>query len=296
MTPVSASATLFGASTYLWVSPFGDDALHLARHARELGFDVLEICIEQPSRVSAEAVSAAAEDAGVAVSVCGAFGPERDVSHEERSVRRSGLDYLRGCIDLAAAVGSPHVAGPMYSATGKARLLSPSEREQQRRWAVASLREAGEYAGERGVSLAIEPLNRFETDLVNTVAQGVELCERIGLANVGLLLDTFHMNIEERSLPKAIRLAGGRVFHVHACENDRGAPGTGHIDWTGVAVALGEIGYTGQVVIESFTPEIQEIARAVSLWRPLAESPDALATEGLAFLHDLLPVLEKTPA
>jgi D-psicose/D-tagatose/L-ribulose 3-epimerase len=296
MTPVSASTTLFGASTYLWVSPFGDDALHLARHARELGFDVLEICIEQPSRVSAEAVTAAAEDAGVAVSVCGAFGPERDVSHEERSMRRSGLDYLCGCIDLAAAVGSPHVAGPMYSATGKARLLSPSEREQQRRWAVASLREAGEYAGERGVSLAIEPLNRFETDLVNTVAQGVELCERIGLSNVGLLLDTFHMNIEERSLPKAIRLAGGRVFHVHACENDRGAPGTGHIDWAGVAVALGEIGYTGQVVIESFTPEIQEIARAVSLWRPLAESPDALATEGLAFLHDLLPVLEKTPA
>lgn len=295
MTPVSASATLFGASTYLWVSPFGDDTLHLARHARELGFDVLEICIEQPSRVSAEAVSAAAGDAGVAVSVCGAFGPERDVSHEERSVRRSGLDYLRGCIDLAAAVGSPHVAGPMYSATGKARLLSPSEREQQRRWAVASLREAGEYAGERGVSLAIEPLNRFETDLVNTVAQGVELCERIGLANVGLLLDTFHMNIEERSLPKAIRLAGGRVFHVHACENDRGAPGTGHIDWAGVAVALGEIGYTGRVVIESFTPEIQEIARAVSLWRPLAESPDALATEGLAFLHGLLPVLENTP-
>ncbi len=296
MTGVSASGTLFGVSTYLWVSPFGDDALHLARHARELGFDVLEICIEQPSRVSAEAVSAAAEDAGVAVSVCGAFGPERDVSHEQRSVRRSGQDYLRGCIDLAAAVGSPHVAGPMYSATGKARLLSPSERKQQRRWAVASLREAGEYAGERGVALAIEPLNRFETDLVNTVAQGLELCERIGLPNVGLLLDTFHMNIEERSLPKAIRLAGGRVFHVHACENDRGAPGTGHIDWTGIAVALGEIGYTGQVVIESFTPEIQEIARAVSLWRPLAESPDALATEGLTFLHDLLPVLERTPA
>jgi D-psicose/D-tagatose/L-ribulose 3-epimerase len=296
MTGVSASGTLFGVSTYLWVSPFGDDALHLARHARELGFDVLEICIEQPSRVSAEAVSAAAEDAGVAVSVCGAFGPERDVSHEQRSVRRSGQDYLRGCIDLAAAVGSPHVAGPMYSATGKARLLSPSEREQQRRWAVASLREAGEYAGERGVALAIEPLNRFETDLVNTVAQGLELCERIGLPNVGLLLDTFHMNIEERSLPKAIRLAGARVFHVHACENDRGAPGTGHIDWTGIAVALGEIGYTGQVVIESFTTEIQEIARAVSLWRPLAESPDALATEGLTFLHDLLPVLERTPA
>jgi D-psicose/D-tagatose/L-ribulose 3-epimerase len=296
MRPAPSNRIAFGASTYLWVSPFGDDALHLARHARELGFDVLEICIEEPSRVSAEAVRAAAADAGVAISVCGAFGPRRDVSHEDPSMRRSGVDYLRGCIDLAAAVGSPHVAGPMYSATGKTRLLSAAEREQQRRWAVDSLREAGEYAGENGISLAVEPLNRFETDLVNTAEQGLELCERIGLANVGLLLDTFHMNIEERSLPEAIRLADDRLFHVHACENDRGAPGSGHVDWRGVAAALGEIGYSGQVVIESFTPELREIARAVSLWRPLAESPDALAADGLTFLHDLFPALEGAPA
>ena len=122
--------------------------------------------------------------------------------------------------------------------------------------------------------MAIEPLNRFETDLVNTVEQGLDLCDRIGRDNVGLLLDTFHMNIEEKSIPDAVRMAGERVFHVHTSENDRGAPGSGHIDWEGLFSALGDIGYDGQLVIESFTPEIKEIARAVSLWRPVAASGD----------------------
>jgi len=292
VTPAPRTGIAFGASTFLWVSPFGDDALHLARHARELGFDILEICIEEPARVTAESVRAAAEGAPVQISVCGVFGSERDVSHNDPARRRLGLDYLKTCIDLAAAVGSPHVAGPMYSAVGKTRLLPAEERAEQWRWAVESLREAGDYAGERGVSLAIEPLNRFETDLVNTVEQGLELCDRIGLPNVGLLLDTFHMNIEERSVPAAIRAAGNRLHHLHACENDRGAPGTGHVDWDGVAGALQEIGYERQIVIESFTPAIEQIARAASVWRPLGESADAIAAGGLAFLRGLFPTLE----
>jgi D-psicose/D-tagatose/L-ribulose 3-epimerase len=279
----------YGASSFIWVSPFGDDKLAIAGHVAELGFDDLEICIEDPARVSAEAINAAAQEAGVGISVCGAFGPDRDVSHEDPRMREQGLEYLRFCIDLAAAVGSPHVAGPMYSATGKARLLPEEEREQQRVWATESLRTAGEYAAERGVRLAIEPLNRFETDLVNTTAQGVELCERIGLDNVGLLLDTFHMNIEEKDIGAAIRTAADRVFHFHACENDRGAPGSGHVEWDEVHRALDDIGYAGPVAIESFTPEIREIARAVSAWRPVAVSGDALAREGLEFLKQAVP-------
>ncbi len=282
--------TPIGASTYLWVSPFSDDALHLFGHARELGFDLLEICLEEPGRVTPERVRAAAEEASVGVSVCGAFGPERDVSHEDPVVRRRALDYLRTCIDVAEAVGSRHVVGPMYSATGKTRLLPEGEREQQRRFAVDGLRAVAEYAGERSVALAVEPLNRFETDLVNTVEQGLELCDRIGLPNIGLLLDTFHMNVEERSIPAAIRAAGDRLLHVHACENDRGAPGSGHVDWSGVAEALEAVAYGGSVVIESFTPQVEQIARAASIWRPLGASPDAIAADGLAFLRTLLPV------
>jgi len=279
----------YGASSFIWVSPFGDDKLDIAQHVADLGFDILEICIEDPALVSASAINAAAQAAGVEISVCGAFGPDRDVSHEDPAMRERGLEYLRFCIDLAAEVGSPHVAGPMYSATGKARLLPEDQRSQQRQWAAESLRAAGEYAAERGVRLAIEPLNRFETDLVNTTAQGVDLCERIGLDNVGLLLDTFHMNIEEKDIATALRQAGDRVFHFHACENDRGAPGSGHVEWEAVHRALDDIGYTGAVAIESFTPEIREIARAVSAWRPVAESGDALAREGLEFLKQAVP-------
>ncbi|MGZ4386166.1 MAG: TIM barrel protein [Gaiellaceae bacterium] len=275
-----------GANTWIWVSPFGDKDVGLARHAKELGFDVLEFAIEATAGLTAEVVRDACATVGIGASVCGAFGPDRDLSHEEESVRRHGIDYLKYCVDFAGAVGAPQVAGPMYSAVGKARMLPDEEREQQRRWAVESLREAAEYAEARGVRLAIEPLNRFETDLVNTAGQALELCERIGKDNVGVHLDTFHMNIEEKSLPDAIRTAGERLFHFHACENDRSAAGTGHVDWPGVFGALRDIGYEGQVVIESFTPAAKEIAKAVSMWRPLDLSGDELARKGLAFLRE----------
>jgi D-psicose/D-tagatose/L-ribulose 3-epimerase len=281
-------AMKFGASTFIWSSPLDDAAaLSLARRVAGLGFDVLEVCVEDPALLSADGVRKAGEEAGVAISVCGAFGPDRDISHEDPAVRAAAAGYIRECVDLAAAVGSASVSGPMYSATGKARLLGPAERERQWAWAVEGLTACAEYAGERGVGLAVETLNRFETDLVNTVDQGIRMCADIGTDNVGLLLDTFHMNIEELSIGDAIRAAGPLIRNFHTCENDRGAPGDGHVPWREVAAALADVGYDGQVVIESFTPEIEEIARAVSMWRPLRTSGDELAGDGLAFLHRL---------
>jgi D-psicose/D-tagatose/L-ribulose 3-epimerase len=146
-----------------------------------------------------------------------------------------------------------------------------------------------DYAGDRGVSLAIEPLNRFETDLVNTVEQGLELAELINRENLGLMLDTFHMNIEEKDPGAAIRSAGEKLFNFQVSENDRGTPGSGSIAWQEIWDALEANGYQGPIVIESFLPTVKEIARAVSLWRPVATSMDALATDGLAFLRRELP-------
>jgi D-psicose/D-tagatose/L-ribulose 3-epimerase len=275
----------FGASTFIWTSPFGDDELGLFGHVADLGFDVLEICIEDPSRVTPAKVVQAASEAGVEVLVCGAFGPGRDVSGEDPAVREAAGDYLRTCIDIAAEVGSPLVSGPMYATTGVTRMLTDEERRQQWERAVDGLRSAAAYAAQRGVTLAIEPLNRFETDLVNTVEQGVRLCRDIGGDNVGLLLDTFHMNIEERDVADAIRSAGPYVRNFHTCENDRGTPGTGHVEFDRAFAALDDIGYGGHLVIESFTPDNAEIARAVSMWRPWAPDADTLASEGLRFLR-----------
>ncbi|MGZ4292343.1 MAG: TIM barrel protein [Gaiellaceae bacterium] len=274
-----------GVCTWIWVSPYSDDDAHLVGHAKELGANVLELCIEDTSRVTPEAVLAAAGGTDMAFSLCGAFGPERDVSHENPKIRRLGLDYIEFLVDLAAGIGAPIVVGPMYSAVGKARMLSAEEREQQRAWAVESLKQAADYAARKGVRLAVEPLNRFETDLVNTAEQALELVARIGYDNVGLLLDTFHMNIEEKSVPDALRLAGDKLFHVHACENDRGTPGTGHIPWPEVFQTLHDIDYRGMLVTESFTPAVQEIAKAVSMWRPLDATGDAMAAKALEFVR-----------
>jgi D-psicose/D-tagatose/L-ribulose 3-epimerase len=278
----------FAASTFIWASPFNGEHLDLFEHAADLGFDVLEICIEDPALLQPEEISQAARDAGVGVNVCGAFGPSRDLSSDDPEIRRQGQEYLRTCVDIAAAVGSALVAGPMYSATGKTRQLPAEARREQRTLAAAGIREAADYAAQCGVGLAIEPLNRYETDLVNTVQQGVDLCEEVGRDNVGLLLDTFHMNIEEKSIAEALRLGGERLLELHACENDRGTPGSGHVEWPDVFDTLVEVGFEGLVGIESFTPEIEEIARAVSMWRPVAASGDALAGDGLRFLRSEL--------
>jgi D-psicose/D-tagatose/L-ribulose 3-epimerase len=130
-------------------------------------------------------------------------------------------------------------------------------------------------------------LNRFETDMINTVSQGLQFIEEVGRDNIGFHLDTFHMHLEEKSSPQAIRLAGDKLFHFHACENDRGVPGSGQVHWQEIAAALKEVNYQGPIVIESFTSQVKEIARAVSIWREIAPSQDAIAGQGLQFLYSL---------
>lgn len=283
-----ASRRALGLSTFVLASPFSDKDLRVLGKVREWGYDHVEVCIEDPGLLTPSAVLTAADAEGLSVLICGAFGPERDVSHESRHGRQAGIDYLRHCVDFAAAVDSPLVSGPMYAPTGQTRLLPPEERRAQWDRAVDSLTTVAHHAAGAGVSLAVEPLNRFETDLVNTVEQGLTLCNDIGADNVGLMLDTFHMNIEEKSLPDAIRGAGPKILNFQASENDRGTPGTGHTDWVGVLRALREVNYTGGIVVESFLPTVKEIARAVSLWRPVAPSMEVLAADGLRFLRSAL--------
>jgi D-psicose/D-tagatose/L-ribulose 3-epimerase len=275
----------YGASTFIWASPFSNRTLDLIDKVKAIGFDLIEICVEDPETIDVAAIRARAGQAGVGVTICGAFGPSRDMSSEDRATRQSALDYLKRCIDFAAELGSPFVSGPMYAAVGNTRLLDDGARREQWSRAVAGLKAAAACAAAKGVKLAVEPLNRFETDLINTVEQGLRLVGEIDAENVGLLLDTFHMNIEEKDIPAAIRRADGRIVEFHASSNDRGTPGDDHLPWRAIAGALHEVGYEGPVVIEAFTPEIEEIARAVSIWRPLAKSQDALAKEGLRNLR-----------
>lgn len=281
-------ANPIGLSTFILASPFSVEEAWAFDRVAELGYDVIEVCIEDPQRITPGWLVQESQRTGIDVGICGAFGPDRDVSDPDPHRRENGIAYLRGCIDVAAAVGSPHVAGPMFSATGRAELLEPAERQARWQNSVESLRAVADYAADRGVRLAIEPLNRFETDMVNTVEQGLNLCDDIGRENVGLLVDTFHMNIEEKDIADAVRKAGSRIFHVQVSENDRGTPGSGHVPWGTFFQSLQDIKYSGQIVVESFLPTVKEIARAVSLWRPVAPSMESLSEDGLAFIKTML--------
>jgi D-psicose/D-tagatose/L-ribulose 3-epimerase len=279
----------FGVNTFVWVSPFTTgDVKELAARVKGFGFDILEIAVENPKLIDIQTVKAELERAGVQGLVCGAFGPDRNLCSFDPAVRENAKNYIRWLVDFAAEIGSPTVSGPMYSAVGKEHLESEADRRKEYALAVEGMREMADYAKAKNVKLAFETLNRFETDLMNTVGQGLAFIKDIDRDNVGLHLDTFHMHLEEKSSGAAIRAAGDKIFHFHACENDRGVPGTGQVNWTEVAKALKDAGYDGPVVIESFTSQVKEIARAVCIWREIAPSQDAIASQGLTFLKTLL--------
>jgi D-psicose/D-tagatose/L-ribulose 3-epimerase len=180
------------------------------------------------------------------------------------------------------------VDGPHYSAVGRQWQTTPEQRKRDLERCAKNLKEVAHYAEDKGVTLALEPLNRFETSFINLTDQALELMHMIGSPRVKLMMDTFHANIEEKNLGRAIEAAGANLVHVHANENDRGIPGSGHVAWAEIEAALKKVKFDGAMVIESFSTEVKEIARAAAVWRPLASSPDALAREGLAFLKKLM--------
>lgn len=277
-----------GVNTWVWTSPFTTKDFGLIPKVKAMGFDIIEVAVDDASLIDATLLREAIREHGLDIIICGAFGPSRDISSDDPAVRRNGADYIAECIGLAQAVGSRLVAGPVYSAVGKTRLVSADQKARERAWCVENLRAVGKIADDAGVTIGIEPLNRFETDMINLVDQAIALIREIDHPAYKVHIDTFHSNIEEKSIPEAIRMAGDLLGHFHACENDRGIPGTGHIDWIGIRDALRDIAYDGPVVIESFTPGAVEIAKAAAIWRPLAPSQDELAQEGVRFLRGLL--------
>ncbi len=278
----------FGANTFIFRSPFSTDTdLDLIPKLKEMGFDLIEVAVEDPTLIDVAVLQEALNESGMSVVTCGAFGPGRNISSLDPAERQASRDYLFWMIDAAAELGSDVVAGPMYSAVGKPRLEEEADRKKEWSLAVEGLQEMADYAGKNGVRLAFEPLNRFETDMVNVVDQGLKLIADVGSPHLGFHLDTFHMHLEEKDSAAAVRKAGDRIFHFHACENDRGIPGSGQVDWRGIFGALAEVGYDGNVVIESFTPEVKSIARAVCIWREIAPDQDSIARDGLQFIKSL---------
>jgi D-psicose/D-tagatose/L-ribulose 3-epimerase len=274
----------FGVSTFLWKSPFTTHSFDLVQKIKGMGFDIIEVAVEKQELIDWAKLKELVRENGLKLTVSGAFGADRDISSDDPRVRKNGLKYITDCIKIAQDMGSPVFGGPVYSAVGKTRFIGEEQKKREWGWCVENLTEIGKVAGDYGVIVGVEPLNRFETDMINTADQAIALVSEVSSSNIKIQLDTFHCNIEEKSIPDTIRKLGKDLLcHIQANESDRGTPGTGNLDWTGIKQALTEIGYDKAMVIETFGEVSEEIARAASIWRPLANSSDELATEGLAF-------------
>lgn len=249
-----------------------------------MGFDAVEIAVEDPAIIDKEVVRKGLQRYNLKAIVCGAFGPTRDLTHEDPAVHRNCFEYIRQCMDLCTAWGAGFFAGPMYSAVGKARMVPPDQRKKEWELAVNNLRTVCDMATAQGLQIALEPLNRFESDLVNTAADVCRLAEDINHPAARIMLDLFHSNIEEANPEAALQQIGQRLIHLQVSENHRGIPGTGTTAWAAWRKGIEAIGYSGTISIESFTPNNQELAGAVCIWHPLAPSQDQFASEGLAFL------------
>ncbi len=279
----------FGVNTQIWVAPFQQSDLTLIDKVAGMGFDVIELgffSAEPPFNVSD--VKQRLKDAGVKAGICSFLSADRDISSKDPDARQRGVEFMNAMVRTLSALGGEILSGPLYAELFRKRYLPADERAREWERCVASMREIAKTAAIHGVTIALEPLNRFETDFLNLSEQAVRLASDIGSDAVGILLDTFHMGVEEKNQGEAIRGAGKRLKHFHACENDRGAPGSGQVPWVEVRDALKSIGYDKIVAIEGFNPDIVDLANGACIWRPMAPSPDRLASDGVKFLKTLL--------
>jgi len=275
----------FGIHLFLWAEQFDDSALPLIKKAKDVGFDGVEIPLMPLETIDIEKTKKELEKNDMQCLGSVGLPLDRDLTSGDEATRRRGIEYLKRCAEVVSELGGDSINGVVYTAWGK--ITGKSRTKEEWRLSVEALKEVCRHAKDYGITFGLEPVNRFETYFLNTAADAVKLAKDVGEPNVKVHLDTFHMNIEEKNFYQPVKDVGDLLWHIHCCENDRGIPGSGHIDWDGVFRALSEISYDRWLVVESFTPEIEKMASSTAIWRKIAPSADALASEGLKFLKEM---------
>lgn len=276
----------FGIHSLLFSETFLEKDLPLLDKCKRLGFDAVELLPFDPDNFPAAKVRSAAADLGLTINTGYGMPAEYNIISPDAAVRRRGIEFSKKLIDLSYEAGAEIFGGMIYCGWGY--LTGKMRTRQEWQWGVDGYREIAGYALQAGdLVLGIEPVNRFESHFINVARDAVKFIEDVGLPNVKVHLDTFHMIREEDDIPRAVIETGDHVGYVHACENQRGIPGTGQVPWRAFFKALKQIGYDGCITIESFDPEMENIAKLCCIWRKFADSPEQLASEGLRFLKEV---------
>lgn len=273
-----------GIHAYMWCTAWNNDQLYIMDEVKKNGLDFLEIPLMVLEDFDPKAALKKKKEVGIDLVTSNVIlAPERDITSKNPEFRRNGIEYLKKCVDATNAIESDCFSGVIYSQYCKANALPTPD---DWKWSAEGLHEVGLYAKEKGVTLGLEPVTRYESNLLNTCEQTMHLLDMIGLDNVTVHLDTYHMNVEEKDFYKATKQAKGRLCHYHMCEGDRGTPGTGHVDWDGVFRALKEDSYNGRIGMEGFSGITENMSTWV--WRQLSPSPEAYLQEGIQFLKGMI--------
>jgi D-psicose/D-tagatose/L-ribulose 3-epimerase len=292
-------APKIGVISMTYDRPITAAHLPLFQRMRGAGMDFCELLVPEEGEIDPAAVGEAARAAGLSLVLAARVNVDRDLASDNEAARQAGVAYLRRCVDIAAVCGADLVGGPLYGTplvfAGRApRPFDAAQKAERVERVVDGLKQAAPYAESHGVRLAIEPLNRFETDFCNTGRQACALAEMVGSRAVGLMLDTFHMNMEENDLPAAIRHAAPHLMHFQANENHRGFLGTGHIDWPPICRALFEVGYAGVITLEPFRRTDHGLSVPLAQWKPPAYDEDEDLRHSGAYLRAALHAVARS--
>ena len=273
----------FGIHSGLWMARWTDEIAPIFGTVADLGFDGVEVSLLGMTDEKAQALGGLAKDHGLEVTCSDGLSREADITSPDPEVRAAGLEYLRWAVRTTAAMGSRGLAGVVYAPWG---VFDPPNRAERAKRAAEAFSALDADLERHDVTLGIEAINRFETDLVNTAAEASALAADSGSSRVGVLLDTFHMNMEEKDIAAAIVSARDHLVHFHVSDNDRGVPGSGHVPWPEVSRGLSEIGYDRWIVAEMFVVAGNPASADLNIWRDIEPDATRAAGETLQFMQD----------
>ena len=274
----------FGIHAGLWMKAWTDDPAPIFETAAEIGFDGVELSLLGVGLDRADEIRAQASRSGVELTCSTGLGPEADPTSDDPNVRNNAVAVLTDAIRVTARLGSKGLAGVVAAPWG---MFDPANKSARAARSAETLARLDTVLKDEGVTLGIEALNRFESDLTSTAAETCAIARATGSDHIGVLLDSFHMNIEEKDPPAALRAAGDTLVHYHVSDNDRGRPGSGRYDFPADAKALVDIGYDGWVVAEMFVMAGHPSSRDLNIWRDIEPDPTVAAVETLAYLNQV---------
>jgi D-psicose/D-tagatose/L-ribulose 3-epimerase len=274
----------YGLNLLLWTTSVDDSLAPLLEKIKGWGYDGVELPLFEFEKKNYEAVGKRLKSLGLAstaVTIC--TDDENPISPDAKK-RDAGVARLKKAIEMCAASGATHLCGPIHSAIGA--FTGQGRTDDEWKWGKESLAKAADYAKSNNVTLVCEYLNRFECYFLNCAEDTARFCREVNHPNLKMMYDTFHANIEEKDVSKAIKGCADQCVHVHISENDRSTPGEGQVAWDETFAALKETKYDGWMMIEAFGLALPAIAAATKIWRRMFPSEEHLATKGLAFMKE----------